>query len=513
MATEMLHLTASQFSIDCAADGEPRRQITGLAVPWDTPTTDSLGTAVKFAKDSLPVDGRQPKLLEGHDPSQIRGVVTERVSTDEGMLFTAKIADTSAGRDAMQLLLMGAVDAVSVGVIPTKFHYDAEGVMVVEAAAWNELSLVPFPAFEQARIATVAASTPEPSKPTTTESKEDSAMSTPAVVEAAAPAVIPTEPIWAEPKRQFRLPSPGEYIAAFVAGGHDFAVMNENIRKFAAPDVTTGDLDGILPLPIVQPVYNNFRGYRALVDAVTVRAMPQGGKVFIRPKVTTHATIGAVTQGTTIDDGTFVVSDEQVTKKIFGGYVELSEASIDWTSPEVLNALIDDMARIYANQTDIEACTTFVGGVTQTEVLTDDTDAADWVSFVYAAAAKILTNSNGNLPNVLMVAPSYYQKLGSLVDGSQRPLFPTIGPMNAMGTSNASTFNGNAFGLQIVVDRNFTGLTSKPVWVGNSDGFECYEQQKGVVSIENPSLLARTVAFRGYFASLMIDATKFVTRA
>ena len=142
-----------------------------------------------------------------------------------------------------------------------------------------------------------------------------------------------------------------------------------------------------------------------------------------------------------------------------------------------------------------------------------NTDAADWVSFVYAAAAKILTNSNGNLPNVLMVAPSYYQKLGSLVDGSQRPLFPTIGPMNAMGTSNASTFNGNAFGLQIVVDRNFTGLTSKPVWVGNSDGFECYEQQKGVVSIENPSLLARTVAFRGYFASLMIDATKFVTRA
>ena len=235
--------------------------------------------------------------------------------------------------------------------------------------------------------------------------------------------------------------------------------------------------------------------------------------MFIRPKVITHTTIGAVTQGTTIDDGTFVVSDEQVTKKIFGGYVELSEASIDWTSPEVLGALIDDMSRIYANQTDIDACTTFVAGVSQTETLTDDTDPADWVSFIYGAASQILTNSNGNLPNVLMLGPTYYEKLGALTDNTGRPLFPNVGPMNAFGQTDVNTFNGNAFGLRVVVDRNFTALTQKPVWVGNSDGFECYEQQKGVVSIENPSLLARTIAFRGYFASLMIDATKFVTRA
>ena len=512
----MLKLVAGNFTVDAAAnDGQPSRSITGLAVPWNVATTDSLGTKVKFMPGSLPEDGRPPRLLEAHDPAKVRGLVTERVNTSEGMMFTARLATTRDADDTMALLLMGAYDSVSVGVVPTKFSFDNEGTMIVEEGRWTELSIVAEPAFEQARIEKVAASSPEDDtpdeEPTPIEPEEDS-MSEATPVEASAPAIIPTVPLYAEPKRAFKLPSLGEYIAAFVAGGSEFAQMNANI-KAAAPDVTTGDLDGVLPTPVVAPVFNSFRGLRPLIDAVGTRAMPQGGKVFIRPKVTTHTSIASVTQGTTIQSGTFVVSDEQVTKKIFGGYVELSEASIDWSSPEVLGALVDDMARIYANQTDVEACTQFVAGVTQTEVLTDDTDPADWVTFVYNAAAKILTNSDGNLPNVLMLGTDYWKKLGALTDNTGRPLFPNAGAMNAFGQQDAASFNGNAFGLRVVVDRNFDPLTSKEVWVGNSAGFECWEQQKGVVSIENPSLLARTIAFRGYFATLMIDSEMFVTRA
>jgi hypothetical protein len=35
---------------------------------------------------------------------------------------------------------------------------------------------------------------------------------------------------------------------------------------------------------------------------------------------------------------------------------------------------------------------------------------------------------------------------------------------------------------------------------------EIYEQQKGTISIEVPNTLGRTVAFRGYFASIVMDA-------
>ena len=329
-------------------------------------------------------------------------------------------------------------------------------------------------------------------------------------VEAAAPAIIPTVPLYAEPKREFKLPTPGEWLAAAIEGGSRFAELNARIRA-AAPDVTTSDLDGVMPTPVVGPIYNNFRGLRPVIDAVGARAMPQGGKVFIRPKVTTHTSIASVTQGTTIQSGTFVVDDIQVTKAIYGGYVELSEASIDWSSPEVLGALVDDMARIYANQTDDVAADALVSGATTTSILAaaDLDDPAKWVAWVYDAASTILTASNGNLPNHLFLSPDMWEYLGALADTSGRPLFPQVGPMNAFGTLQPGNVESVAFGLRVVVDRNFAAGT---IIVGNGDGFECWEQQKGVVSIENPSLLARTIAFRGYFAPVMLDASKFVKR-
>jgi HK97 family phage prohead protease len=512
-----IHLVAGTFTVDASAsDGPPSRSITGLAVPWNVATTDSLGQRVMFKPGSLPEDGRPPKLVEGHDLSKIRGLVTERANTSDGMMFTARLADTRDAQDTMALLQMGAIDAVSVGVVPTKFAFDKNGTMVVEAANWQELSLVAVPAFEDARIASVTASAPEnepDEEPTPIEPEEDSMHedNTPALVEASAPAVIPTEPIWAQPRREFKLPSPAEYIATFLRGGNDFAVLNDNIRKFAAPDVVTNDLPGVLPTPVVSPVYNNFRGIRPVIDNTVLRAMPQAGKVFIRPKVTTHTTIGAVTQGNTIPDGTFVIDDVPVTKAIYGGYVQLSEASIDWSSPEVLSALLDDMGRIYADQTDAVAAGELESGTSQTEVLAngDLNDPAKWVAWIYTTAQTILTNSNGNLPTHLYLAPDMWGSLGQLADDAGRPLFPQAGPMNAFGQMSPGTVNSVAFGLQVVVDRN---LSSGTAIVGNSDGFECWEQQKGAISIENPSLLARTIAWRGYFAPVMIDETKFVAR-
>jgi HK97 family phage major capsid protein len=306
------------------------------------------------------------------------------------------------------------------------------------------------------------------------------------------------------------MPTAAEYMVKFLAGGSEFAEFNQRIVA-AAPNVTSNDSPGLLPVPIISPIYNNFvANYRPLITAMGVRQMPASGKVFIRPKVTTHTTIGASNgELVALDQGTFVVDDIQITKALYGGYVNLSEESMDFTSPEVLGALIDDMARIYANATDIAACTTFQAGVTQTETLTSATTPADWVSFIYNSAEQILTNSNGNLPNVLVMSPNYYAVLGALSDDSGRPLFPNVGPQNAFGTTAASNFNGNAFGLNLVVDRNI----SNQVYVGDSTGFECWEQQRGAVSVElADGALGRVIKFRGYFSSVMIDATKFVKR-
>jgi hypothetical protein len=84
---------------------------------------------------------------------------------------------------------------------------------------------------------------------------------------------------------------------------------------------------------------------------------------------------------------------------------------------------------------------------------------------------------------------------------------------NAFGTTAASSFNGNAFGLNLVVDRNLTAAGDNNLYVGDSTGFECWEQQRGAVSVElADGALGRVIKFRGYFSSVMIDATKFVVR-
>ena len=512
----MIRLTAQQVTLDASADGEPSRQITGLAVPWNVKATLSGGESVVFLEGSLPEDGPMPKLLEYHDETRVIGRVTERVSTAEGMMFVAKLSATRAADDALALLADGALDSVSVGAVPTKFKRLADGTLEVSEAKFLELSVVTTPAYADAQVYSVAASSPEEEAPdeeevipTPNPTSEEDEMS-----EAIEASAVPTAPIqYAAPKREFKLPTAAEYMVKFVAGGSEFAEFNARIHA-AAPNVTTTDTPGILPVPIVQPIYNSFvANYRPLITAMGVRQMPQSGKVFIRPKVTTHTTIGASNgELVPLDQGTFVVDDIQITKALYGGYVKLSEESMDMTSPEVLGALIDDMARIYANATDIAACTTFEAGVTQTQALADVTDPADWVSFIYGAAQQILTNSNGNLPNVLVLSPSYYASLGALVDTAGRPLFPNVGPMNAVGTgASASTFNGNAFGLSLVVDRNITSL---PIYVGDSTGFECWEQQKGALSVElADGALGRIVKWRGYFSSTMIDAAKFVTKA
>jgi hypothetical protein len=505
-----IELQAQLFSINASdPDGTPRRVVEGVAIPWNVEAVVSGGQRVKFLAGSLPVDGPNPKFILGHDMTKPLGMVSERVSTPDAMLFSASLYDTHLANETLLQAGPGQFyDSVSVGVEPTDYSFEGS-TMIVKAGNWTELSLLPFGAFEGAKVA-VAAEAHEPQDPTPTDSEEEpevATQETPDTVEAA----VPTQVIYAGPKKEFKLPSAAEYIASFVRGGHDFAQMNENIRA-AAPDVVTSDIPGVIPTPIVAPVYNNFQGRRPLIDATGVRAMPQAGAIFIRPVVTTHNSIGTATQNTTITASAFVVDDVQIVKTIQGGYVELSEASMDWSSPEVLGALLDDMARVYADRTDLLACSELVTGTTNSNNFTNAsiTDPAEWVRWMYQAAADILTGSNGNLPSALAVSPNIFQYLGQLVDGSDRPLFPQVGPMNAYGTMTPGSDSAVAFGLRLVVDRN---LGATDMVIMDPTGIECWEQQKGAISVEQPSQLSRQIAFRGYFAAKVIDASKSIKAA
>jgi uncharacterized protein len=452
----MIRLTPQSFEIDAAQGDLPRRSISGVAVVYGVEATVNDGTRVKFLDGSLPLDGPAPKIFMYHDSSQPVGVLTERVQVENKVLFAGRISETALGNEALVLAADGVVDAVSVGVNPIQFRYD-EGRRYGNPVRRlvRAFSMVPHGAVAGAVINQVAASIPEPEdihenetdvvlnevENSQGENEMSETVETPSIIEAS-----PVAPLFAQPKQAFKMPSAGEWISAQLVGGSVAAEMNAKVRA-AAPDVVTSDLEGILPLPIVAPIYNNFRGFRPVVDAIGVRAMPQSGKVFIRPKVTTHTSMASATENTTIQDGTFVVDDIQITKGIYGGYVNVSEASLDWTQPEVLSAMLDDMSRVYANLTDDVAADALVAGTTDTNNFTvaNIADPTEWITWIYQAASDILTNSNGNLPTHLFMAPNRWASLGNLSDTTDRPLFPNIGPMNALGQLAAGDYAGNRF--------------------------------------------------------------------
>ncbi len=408
---------------------------------------------------------------------------------------------------------MGALDSVSVGAVPTKFKRTAGGVLEVSEARWLELSVVTVPAYADAQVFSVVASAeeaeadePQQEQPNPTHNSEEENMDTqPNPVEAA----VATTPIYATAKREFQMPSAGEWIAAQLQGGSYAANFNANLRA-AAPDVTTTGNDGFLPEVLLSPIYNNFQGRRPVVDACQVRAMPADGAVFRVPYVNVHNSVGQqANQLGTLTASTYAVASFDITKLTFGGYASVSEQIIDWSSPEIIGSMLDDMARVYAYETDNYAADQLLAGCSQSAVLTDPTSPAEWVSDIYDAASTILTNSNGNLPTHLFLSPNMFAALGKLVDTTGRPLLAPTAPMNAFGSQVPSGANGvgEAFGLRVIVDRGFAADT---VIVGDPSGYQIWEQQKGAISIDAPSTLSRTIAFRGYFATKMVDATKFV---
>ena len=504
----MIKLTATDTFI-IAEEGESPRTISGVAVPWDVVATVADGTRVKFERGSLPVNGRKPKLLKYHDDTAPVGIVTSRLDTEKGMMFTAKISATSEGNDMLELIKDEAVDAVSVGVNPVEYSYDDEGTMIISRGDWLELSLVTAPAFKGATITEVAATEGKP-KETEPQPMTDKIETAAAVAEV--PAAAPTM-LFAEPKPAFKLPSAAEYIAKFVRGGAEFAEFNAKIRA-AAPDITTADTPGILPTPIVSPVYDGLNAVRPFVSAIGTRAMPEGGATFRRPVINVRPTVTQQPTGqlNTLDPSTVGVSNNNVNKLTFGTYVTLSEQDVDWTDPNSLAIVLNQLAIAYGQATDNYAIDTCRNAIVQTQSW-DPQVAKDTIEGVYGAAVQISATSN-YLPTHLFVSPTVWGYLGSQVDDANRPVFPFVGApglmgQNASGTSSASSWNGNPLGLTLVVDKHCDGSFMGHA-AGPAAGFEFYEIQKGAISVDVPATLGRTIAFRGYAAGFMADATKFV---
>jgi len=512
----MIKLIASQVSIDAAAGETGRREITGIAVPYGVAATVADGTSVIFEQGSLPVDGKAPRLYMNHDSTNAIGIVSERVDSPEGMLFTAKISKTQAGDEALILAMDGVLDSVSVGVNPTKYTTAKDGTITVTAADWIELSLVPVPAFAGAIITDIAASIPHEDEEISiietepTQENENMSEVTAPVVEA----TIPTAPIFAAAKKEFKLPSAGEFMAAYHIGGDTYANMNKAVAEYsaanrtalqaAAGDVLTTDTPGLLPVPVLLPLVQDLSFVRPVVNALGARAYPDGGqsKTFIRPTITTHTSVAAQSpELSAVSATTMVIASNSVTKTTLSGQVTLSIQDVDFTSGPAMSLILNDLMGEAMIASDNLAADNLLAAATSSGVW--DGTVADLLKSVYDSAVDI-SNGRNFTPTHMFVSPDVWGQMGQLADTTGRPVFPFIGAgltgQNALGGGNASSWNGNPLGLQLVVDSNFAAKTMviTRVGQGSGDAFEYYESIRGLMSVEQPSVLGRLMSFHLY---------------
>lgn len=98
-----------------------------------------------------------PALLWQHDATQPIGVWTDMSEDDSGLKIKGKLAmDTVKGKEAHALLKMGAINGLSIGFMSKEWAYDRETeIRTLTAVDLWEVSLVTFPANEQARVTNV----------------------------------------------------------------------------------------------------------------------------------------------------------------------------------------------------------------------------------------------------------------------------------------------------------------------------------------------------------------------
>lgn len=117
---------------------------------------DSYGDIVDkgaFAR-SIAEQKNSPAMLWQHRDSEPIGVWTQLAEDDHGLVLQGQLAlATQRGKDAYELIKMGAINGLSIGYIPkvTEKDEETQTCTIKDLDLW-EISLVTFPANEEARV-------------------------------------------------------------------------------------------------------------------------------------------------------------------------------------------------------------------------------------------------------------------------------------------------------------------------------------------------------------------------
>lgn len=182
------------------------------------------------------------------------------------------------------------------------------------------------------------------------------------------------------------------------------------------------------------------------------------------------------------------ILSEPITLTLYGGYINVSELLVEMLSGS-LDMVVSHMNRRLEAVSE-RAAVAEIDKTTEVVPITAAATGAD-VQAAIGQGATLVFQNTGRLPSWLAMGPVAFGRLIGLSDLAGRPLFPAIGPANAMGNGDASQFITSIAGLRAVVSH---AITDAAMYMGNSFGLEVYERRMPVLQAMEPSVFGRQIS-------------------
>lgn len=306
---------------------------------------------------------------------------------------------------------------------------------------------------------------------------------------------------------QIEYRSAGEYlIEQWRAGlGDREAAGRLDLYERAASHQTTTDNPGLIPTPIIGPVISFIDTNRPVVTRLGPQNMPSQN--WTRPKVTQHTSVAVQPTG----EKNELVSQKMTVTKLsavantYGGYVNISRQDVDFSQPQIMDLVVNDLAGQYAIATEAAAVAAFdTAAVAGVAIPTGAATAAAIQASLWDAVGKIYADTKGLGQVFAAIGPDMLPILG--------PVFPPVNPMNAYSSgieaaSMGSGMVGSISGIPIYVS---PGVGALRMLVMSTAAGEVFEQRVGTLQVVEPSVLGIQVAYAGYFTPLVVSAGSIV---
>jgi phage head maturation protease len=469
-----------------AADSNSRT-ITGRIVTFEETGNASIGK-VQFAKNSI-----QPTavlLNLEHDRTRRIGKTLSIESNDQGIDATFKIAETTAGNDALVEAQEGLRDGFSVEVSFDEYETLKDGTVRILAGELTGVALTSEPAIRSARVESVAAteeeisdSTIETEAPQPTEGEDEvedtvKDAATAETVEAAQSITATANAVggWkATPRIEL---TAAKYLENKVLA----ATGDETARQYVLAADNTTDNAGLVPTRQLSEVINGLSTtIRPSIDAISRGTLPDAGMTFEIPKITAAPTVAIAAEDAIFSDTDQNSAFLSVDVKKFAGQQKFSVELLTRTSPLFYDELLRNMVAAMAKAQDAYANAQLVAGATAdgTGITTYPTAAellgvvARGSASVYAATAGLANPFARNM----LVNTSQWANLMSLND-SGRPIYNEVtNPMNQPGSATPGSLRGRVAGLDLYVTANTAATTDTDdsILIINPDAYTWYE--------------------------------------